>query len=321
VAALEQFTDALQSPFITKGLAQFGADYYAVLGIAMDAPIIEIRKNYRNIVRLLHPDRFGRDTEGKAEAEQILARLVNPAFEILSNEGQRRDYDRLIRVWAGRMREYQPLTYRQLLLMQQMLKLTELQTFYRQAIFNESVSIYKDKNDLVALGVANELSIYNLGYVLGCERLNVESEVVAPPPSVVPPPVMPSSESRSGGVNFAASHFERGKMLLDRRLYREAVQSLKEATRLAPENASYHANLGLAYMRQGLPGMAKAEFTQALALDPNDALARKEITRINNTGSPAPQPKTPTNPKSETPSEPGLQGTIQKLWKNLNKPL
>jgi len=323
---LEQFTDALQSPLITQGLAQFGTDHYAVLAVPMDASIPEIRRIYRNIVRSLHPDRFGRDTEGKKEAEQILSRLVNPAFEVLTNENQRRDYDRLIQSWATRMleRRYTPV-YPQLLIMQQAKNLSELQTFYAQAILKENNGIYKDLNDLVNLTAANQLSIYNLGYILGLVRLTEAAPPAAAPetaPPAAPTPTAPKvvEPTRNAGASFAASHFDRGKMLLDRRLYREAVQSLKEAVRLAPDNANYHAHLGQAYLRQGLPGMAKAEFSQALVLDPNEPLAKKEIAKAQGV-SPAPNPANKTTKNPDPAKDDSIKGALQDLWTKLNKPL
>jgi curved DNA-binding protein CbpA len=297
----------------------------------MDAPITEIRKNYRNIARLLHPDRFGREVEGKEEAEQILSRLVNPAFEVLSNETQRRDYDRLIRGWALRLKErdQSPPPYPQILRFQQLISAADLQTTYRQAVFAESIGIYKDQNDLTTLLVTNEISILNLGYVINYARLGAaefaprtqQPPKTLPPAAPTPPPTpapAPAPKPLGAGVSFASSHFERGKNLLERRQYREAVQSLKEAVRLAPENPSFHAHLGQAYLRQGLPGMAKAEFTKALTLDPREPLALKEMKSV--TGG-----QTTTTGKSTTANKPkdddDGKGALKKLWDSLNKPL
>ncbi|WP_218080224.1 DnaJ domain-containing protein [Anthocerotibacter panamensis] len=353
---MERFTDAIQSPFLAQGLAQFGADYYAVLGVPMDAPLTEIRKSYRNIARLLHPDRFGRDAEGKEEAEQILARLVNPAFEVLSADSQRRDYDKLVRAWAERVKDRPEAVpvYPQLALMQQALTLSELQTFYRQAIAQQGPGVYKDKTDLVRLVIANELSIFNLGYALVYCRVGSsegfgapqpapptppKSQSPAPPPkSQSPAPIQPRSQQTEAkevkGASFANSHFERGKMFFEHRRYREAVQSLKEAVRISPENATYHSYLGQAYLRQGLPGMAKAEFTQALVLDPTDSIARRELNKGSAAGAPPPKSgsdqsttkgKATSKPKRTLPQEEnkkeGIKGALEDLWKMMNKPL
>lgn len=62
------------------------ADYYATLGVDRNASADEIKKAYRKLARQLHPDVAGAD-----KAEDFKA--VNEAYDILSNEEQRRLYD------------------------------------------------------------------------------------------------------------------------------------------------------------------------------------------------------------------------------------
>lgn len=59
-------------------------DYYEVLGVSRDASLEEIRRSYKDLAKVHHPDRGG-------NAEQFKA--VQMAHEVLSDENRRRVYD------------------------------------------------------------------------------------------------------------------------------------------------------------------------------------------------------------------------------------
>lgn len=65
-------------------------DYYRILGVSRDATITEIKKAYKKLVFKYHPDR-NRDNLEEAEA---VMKEVNIAYEILSDENKRAEYDR-----------------------------------------------------------------------------------------------------------------------------------------------------------------------------------------------------------------------------------
>jgi molecular chaperone DnaJ len=65
-------------------------NYYAVLGISLQASQDEIKKAYRQLVLQFHPDR----NQGDGRAEQKI-REINAAYEILGDPEARRTYDRL----------------------------------------------------------------------------------------------------------------------------------------------------------------------------------------------------------------------------------
>ncbi len=65
-------------------------DLYEVLGVKPDASKEEIKKAYRKLARKYHPDVNPGDNEAEAKFKE-----VSEAYEILSNEEKRKEYDQL----------------------------------------------------------------------------------------------------------------------------------------------------------------------------------------------------------------------------------
>ncbi|THD25381.1 DnaJ (Hsp40) subfamily B member 9 [Fasciola hepatica] len=62
-------------------------DYYDVLGVSKTANIQEIRRAYRKLAKLYHPDK----NKGPNATEKFVE--INEAYEVLSDEGKRKRYD------------------------------------------------------------------------------------------------------------------------------------------------------------------------------------------------------------------------------------
>lgn len=66
-------------------------DLYAVLGVKKDASIKQIQKSFRKLARKLHPDKSKPDD---AKRNEKLFREVAEAYEVLSSQVQRSEYDK-----------------------------------------------------------------------------------------------------------------------------------------------------------------------------------------------------------------------------------
>jgi molecular chaperone DnaJ len=71
-------------------------DYYAALGVAKDADAATIKKAYRKLARDLHPDKNPGNTEAETRFKE-----VSEAYDVLSDEKRRAEYDDARRLFAG----------------------------------------------------------------------------------------------------------------------------------------------------------------------------------------------------------------------------
>jgi hypothetical protein len=65
-----------------------GKDFYAVLGVGIDATQSDIQSEYRWLAKKFHPDVNPGDTRSAKRFQEI-----NEAYEVLSNPGRRSEYD------------------------------------------------------------------------------------------------------------------------------------------------------------------------------------------------------------------------------------
>jgi len=82
----------------------------------------------------------------------------------------------------------------------------------------------------------------------------------------------PSSLPAPGMVSTAQTHYERGKVFFDRGDWDTAILEFTEAIRLDPGDAIVYNNRGAAYDNKGDYDHAISDYTQAIRLDPNDSV-------------------------------------------------
>lgn len=68
-------------------------DYYKVLGVDRDADDREIKKAYRKLSKMYHPDKASANNMTPEEAQKKMA-AVNEAYEVLSDEELKARFDR-----------------------------------------------------------------------------------------------------------------------------------------------------------------------------------------------------------------------------------
>ena len=64
-------------------------DYYALLEVSRNASLVQIKRSYRRLVRLYHPD-------VNKQAHEKRIRQLNEAYEVLSDVAKRATYDALL---------------------------------------------------------------------------------------------------------------------------------------------------------------------------------------------------------------------------------
>ena len=84
---------------------------------------------------------------------------------------------------------------------------------------------------------------------------------------------LPASLEELSGATAARDPMSAGKVLLAKGDLTGAIQNFDQAVKLAPNNASYIYNRGVAYFEAGQDDLALADFNKAIALQPDNSLA------------------------------------------------
>lgn len=266
------------------------SDPYAVLGLSVAADERRVLKRYHTIAKLLHPDSLATaDQAISTLASQILARLVNPAYQRLKQEKERAETMALLRLRVRRMNRDEPLVP-QSPTAQQILRLPiqEADVFYEQSVVKLSESQYQYLEQFES--ITRQLGELNLAYlhlkmgepVIREKRTGIVSAAQAKPIQFAPS----QTETAQVAINYAQRHYYRAQEYAKKANWSQVVAELRDAIRLEPNRSEYHSLLAKAYLMQNLVGMAKVHFRQALKFDPKDPLALQYAAKLNLTAEP-----------------------------------
>ncbi|MCC5614731.1 J domain-containing protein [Nostoc sp. CHAB 5836] len=269
---------------IDRGLFKYDfIDNHAVLCVPVDVDVKEIRKRYLQIARRLHPDSNLTQTAAQKQlGNELLSKLVNPAYEKLSADRTRAEYILILSQIGKRLVQESNSITLNTDLARELADTPNMEHFYKSAIAKLAQTQYDSLEQ--ALQVTAQASELNLVYLM-----RSASKASAAPP----PPAQPKVQSGKPQVNtppvpalakedtIVEQYIRRAQSLIDKNQFAQAKVELQDALKLAPKNSHCHSLIAMVYLKQNQLKMAKIHFDNALKLDPNDEMALQWKPKID----------------------------------------
>jgi curved DNA-binding protein CbpA len=294
-------------------------DYHAILGVPVDAEVKDIRKRYLKIARRLHPDSYVSESkEEEQRASQLLSKLVNPAWEKLSQEKDRTEYSLLLKLKGQQGLQKKGSIEIRSGLAKQLSTANNLDHFYQTSLRDLASKQYDHLDQAPELTA--QLSELNLVYLMRKESSgglsldepkktiytgsNIPDSTQAP--SRPAPPAPPSRQSYR--EDLTAQYYRRAEEHASKNNFAQAILELREALQLEPNNSQCHSLMGMVYLKQNQATMAKIHFNKALQINPQEPLALEGKQKLEQpsgkagkaTGAAAASPQK-TAPKGDKP--------------------
>ncbi|WP_013321175.1 J domain-containing protein [Gloeothece verrucosa] len=278
---------------IQQGLFQFvDIDHHAILGVPIGADLKEMRQRYLIVARQLHPDTCKALTKAEKErANTVLSKLVNPAWEKLSREASRLDYQVIISQ-IGRGLSQQQLSLTSPTAQQLLNTKKNLELEYRSLLKSLVAEQYTTLDNIyqkIAL-----LSELNLAYLVRTQGLSttpnhtphieVSKEVSKTiHKDTIIEIIEQPLENEPVKESLVAPYLRRAQNYAEKGNYAQVILEMREALKLEPNNSSCHGMLGLAYLKQNQATMAKVHITTALKCGPTDPIALQAKQELDKT--------------------------------------
>ena len=274
-------------------------DYHAILGVALDAEPKAIRLKYLRTAQKLHPDTCRGDSEEKKLAGKILSKLVNPAYEELSNKSKFAEHQLVLtQIGKSHAERSDRLTMasepaRKLLSAEK-----DLEKVYYQ-LLEELVKEQYQQIDKILINIA-VISELNFIYLVLKQKQGINREEQAIKKQFSKPikshRQAPSqggdrNEQKASKIVFqdnveestpqsrSASYIRRAKEYLEKGNINDVISELRDALKIDPNNATAHALMGKAYLKQNRLTMAKVHVNKANSVEPKnpEVIQSKEL--------------------------------------------
>jgi curved DNA-binding protein CbpA len=293
---------------IGRGLFKYDfIDQHAILGLPVDAEIKQVRQRYITIARVLHPDSCKAETEAeKKQATQMLSKIVNPAYEQLSQDRHRIEYGVTLKHLGQRLAgEASQLSLHTEEAKQLVKAGANLDILYKNSVQKLASEQYKEVIvEKILESIAN-ISELNMVYLLRKESKGESVRTPARP--VTPKPTTPQAAAVPEPVvrvSLADPYIRRGEEYLVKNNFAQAIQEFREGLQMDQSNSNCHGLLGLAFLQQNQPTMAKVHINRALQLNPQEPSALKAKALLErSTGKTTSPGKSSANPGKSTSSD------------------
>jgi curved DNA-binding protein CbpA len=267
---------------VVRKLHFFGAaDYYEILGVTRQATTGDVKAAYYQLAKKFHPDRYRQaeyaDLRGKLEA---LFAIITQAYETLSQPAQRAVYDKKIR-------QSGPLS-------------KPASTFVTRKLPTNPIGPPPDEEkseDESSIAPPDNEPSAPLPTVQGAIVQEPRPQAASQTPAQTAEQLYNQGRARFDRKEYHAAvhllreairldatqphyHFHLGLALIrNPRTRREAETHLSKASELDPYNPQIRVKLGLLYKEAGLAKKAEHYFNEALSLDPENRVAKRELSK------------------------------------------
>lgn len=252
-------------------------DHYAILGIPLNGDPQQIRLRYLKIAQRLHPDTCkANNEEEKQLANNLLSKLVNPAYEKLSKEKSRTEYQLVLAETGKRMAQKGGKITLASEAAKKLFKAeSNLDLVYKSLLQKLAVEEYTDI-ERVTQKIA-QISELNLVYLILTEGSKIKEKRASKTTQV---PTI-SKETIPGKISNIENCIRRAQQYLGQHNAELAIKELKHGLSLDPNNSICHALLGLAYLQQKQVTMAKVHINNASKSNSKEPIVMKALQELS----------------------------------------
>ncbi len=266
-----------------QGLFQLDFDdHHAVLGIPVTADAKIVRKRYLTIARKLHPDSLAGASATEAQkASEVLSKLVNPAYEVLSQEKSSTEHRLVLKLKGQSLRRTGTAPTVTSAVAQDLLNAPSVDAAYRKAV-NSLAERQFEQLDAVSEAIG-ELSELNLVYLYRSNSSDSAPSSPATRPSTQPAAVSSTTTTPITRKNQAAileSYINRAQDYEQNKDYSRAILELRDAVKTYPNSGVCHSYLSALYLKAGQGTMARIHAKRAIEINPEDEQALAVQARV-----------------------------------------